>query len=154
MERAGAHGLDVTLEPVTSDNWRAVEAVRPLPEQERFVAPISHYLCLMLYEHVWTCLAVCRGDQVVGHVMRGYDPDEDAGWIGGLVIDADHQRRGIGGRVVELLLEAFTRDGHGQASLSYEPDNTVARRMYAQAGFVETGELLEEEVIARRPLPA
>ena len=32
--------------------------------------------------------------------------------------------------------------------LSYEPENETARRLYASYGFVETGEMDGEEVIA------
>jgi len=45
--------------------------------------------------------------------------------------------------------------GCRQVALSYRPDNTVARGLYASAGFVETGEMEDDEVVARlqvRPL--
>jgi diamine N-acetyltransferase len=34
-------------------------------------------------------------------------------------------------------------------ALSYAPDNTVARHLYSDLGFVETGEMAEDEIVAR-----
>ena len=36
-------------------------------------------------------------------------------------------------------------------ALSYQPENTAARALYASLGFVETGEQEDDEVVARRP---
>ena len=91
-----------------------------------------------------------RGE-VVGFVMHGVDPDDDSAWIGGLVIDRAHQRRGIGRAVVDLLVARAAAEGRASA-LSYEPANTVAKALYERAGFVETGEREGDEVVARRPL--
>jgi diamine N-acetyltransferase len=43
---------------------------------------------------------------------------------------------------------------HRHFALSYHPDNTVARRLYANLGFVETGEMAEDELVARLNLDA
>ena len=37
-------------------------------------------------------------------------------------------------------------------ALSYDPENTVARSLYASMGFVETGEISDNETVARRRL--
>lgn len=79
------------------------------------------------------------------------DSDDDSVWIGGLVIDQRHQRRGYGRAVVEILLELARTGGHSSAALSYQPHNP-ARALYAALGFVETGETEGEEVVARRPI--
>ena len=50
-----------------------------------------------------------------------------------------------------LLNHLARQPGYREAALSYEPENTVARRLYASLGFVETGERVEDELVARRP---
>ncbi|GAA1585003.1 hypothetical protein GCM10009789_43340 [Kribbella sancticallisti] len=84
--------------------------------------------------------------------MWGVDPADGSFWIGGLLIDRRHQRRGYGRAVVAELLERAVSDGHRAAALSYDPGNTVARSFYASMGFVETGELDDGETVARRQL--
>lgn len=145
-------GDEVVLRPVDASNWRAVADVAPRPDQARWVTPVTRYLCLCLYDRVWQPLAVEVDDVVVGFVMWGLDDAEGSHWIGGLVIDASHQGRGLGRATVTALLERFEGlDGHREAALTIAPDNSPARRLYASLGFVETGEVSEDELVARRP---
>jgi diamine N-acetyltransferase len=143
----------VTLEDVGADNWRACTALEVEQSQQRFVAPVAYYLALCAYgESPWQPLAVRSGDDVVGFVMWGIDPEDESFWIGGLTIDRRHQRRGYGRAVVAQLLERAASDGHRGAALSYDPQNTLARSLYSSMGFVETGELADDETVARRQL--
>jgi diamine N-acetyltransferase len=119
------------------------------------VAPVTHYLCLCLYEKIWHPLAVSSDDLVVGHVMWALDADEGSHWIGGLVVDAKQQGRGIGGATVTAVLDLFAGlPGHVEAALSYHVENDRARRLYRSLGFRETGEHVDGEVVARRPRAA
>ena len=142
----------VDLRPVDASSWRAVADVAPRPDQERWVTPVTRYLCLCLFEREWHPMAVRVGDEVVGFLMWGFDPDERSHCIGGVVIDAAHQGKGIGRGVITSMLRMFEGlDGYREAALTIHPDNTVARRLYASLGFVETGEESEGELVARRP---
>jgi diamine N-acetyltransferase len=146
---ASPSGSTVRLVEVDADNWRDLVEVAPLPEQERFVAPISRYLALAHYGGEWHPLAIESERKVVGHVMWAQD-DDGSIWLGGLVIDAASQRRGIGRATVEAFVDRFTApDGSVHVALSYEPDNIVARDLYRSLGFEETGEMAETEVVAR-----
>jgi len=121
--------------------------------QLAFVAPVANYLALCAYgDSPWQPLAVRVGEEVVGFVMWGVDPVDQSFWIGGLVIDRRYQRRGYGRAVVAQLLERAASDGHREAALSYDPGNTVAQSLYASMGFVETGEVDDDETVARKPL--
>ena len=143
----------MTLEDVGADNWRACIALEVEQSQQRFVAPVAHYLALCAYgKSPWQPLAVRVGEEVVGFVMWGIDPEDQSFWIGGLIIDQRHQRRGYGRAVVAQLLERAASDGQRAAALSYDPQNTLAQSLYASMGFVETGELVDNETVARRQL--
>jgi diamine N-acetyltransferase len=143
----------VILEDVRADNWRACAALEVKPSQQRFVASVAYYLALCAYgESPWHPLAVRTEAEVVGFVMWGVDPADESFWIGGLVIDRRHQRRGYGRAVVTQLLERAAADGHQEAALSYDPQNTAARSLYARLGFVETGEVEDDETVARKRL--
>lgn len=144
--------MDVRLEPVTADNWRDVVDLEPRADQRRFVAPISRYLCLGFFDGVWNSMAIRCEDRAVGHVMWAYDDDEGAHWIGGLVVAAPHQGAGIGRRAVDKLIHRLGAD-HGalRFALMYHPENRVAAGLYRSMGFVETGEVVDDEVVARLP---
>jgi diamine N-acetyltransferase len=140
------------LREVTADNWRAVVRIEPRGDQRRFVASVSYYLNLCRYGEVWQPVALYEDGEAVGFAMWAYDAEEDSFWIGGLVIDAKYQGKGHGRSAMEALLHYLARQpGYGEAALSFEPENRVARRLYASLGFVETGELVDDELVARRP---
>ena len=143
----------IQLRDVDSGNWRRVADLAVGEEQLEFVSPVTRYLCLCHYGGVWRPLAICSDDDVVGFVMWAVDPDDGAGWIGGLVVDRARQRRGYGRAAVERLC-AWLHDEHQcpSCALSYEPRNTAARALYAALGFVETGEREDDEVVARLSL--
>jgi len=89
--------------------------------------------------------------------MWAVDPEDDSHWIGGLVIDAEHQGKGLGRATVEALLAlwedqepSLSGTPYHQAALSVAPDNEMALRMYRSLGFVETGELSDDELVLRR----
>jgi diamine N-acetyltransferase len=143
----------VILEDVHADNWRACTALEVEEPQQRFVASVAYYLALCAYgDSPWRPLAVRAGDEVVGFVMWGIDPADESFWIGGLIIDRRHQRQGYGRAVVAQLLERAASKGHREAALSYHTGNTLAQSLYASMGFVETGELVDDETVARKRL--
>lgn len=141
--------IAVRLVEVDATNWRDLSRVTPHPHQESFVAPIAYYLCLATYGGEWHPLAIEADGTVVGHVMWAIDDADSSVWLGGLVIDAGAQRRGIGHAAVAAFLQRFATGGHTNVALSYSPTNLVARKLYADLGFVETGETEGEEVVAR-----
>jgi hypothetical protein len=50
---------------------------------------------------------------------------------------------------MQKMLEIFRADEHIQeVGISYEPENDVARKLYASFGFVEPGEMIGDEVLA------
>jgi GNAT superfamily N-acetyltransferase len=70
---------------------------------------------------------------VVGFVMWGVDPEDESFWIGGLIIDRRHQRRGYGRALVAQLLERAASDGHREAALSYDPQKRWLRSLSTRA---------------------
>lgn len=146
-------GPTVSLRPVDAGSWRAVAGLAIAPGQERFVAAPTYYLAICAYEDVWKPLSVIDAatGAVVGFLMWGIDDADGSCWLGGVLVGAAHQGRGVGrAAIVEALRVLRPRAGPAGFALSYHPDNTVAKGLYASLGFVETGERDEDEVVARR----
>ena len=139
----------VRLTEVDATNWSILAAVKPRPDQEDFVAPVTRYLCLAHYGGEWHPLAIEADGTIVGHVMWAIDEDDGSTWLGGLIIDAAHQGRGVGRETVAAFLNRFTVDGRTHVALSYSPENETARGLYQSMGFVETGEMEDDEIVAR-----
>jgi diamine N-acetyltransferase len=59
------------------------------------------------------------------------------------------QGRGYGRQAMQMMKEMFLTNKEVKAvCISYAPENEVARKLYSSLGFVETGEMLESEVMA------
>lgn len=152
MARVDEPRPTVSLRPVDAGSWRDVARLTIAPGQERFVAAPTYYLAFCAYEDVWQPMSVhdAGSDEVVGFLMWGIDDEDGSCWLGGVFIDVAHQGRGVGrAAIVEALRVLRPSDPSAGFALSYHPDNTVAKALYASLGFVETGEVDEGEVVAR-----
>lgn len=142
----------VSLVDVDASNWRDVTRVAPAEAQREYVAETAYYLCLCTYGDDWNPVAITVEGEVVGFAMWAVDTDGSR-WIGGLVVDEASQGQGVGAAAVEALIARLSaQDGCTGIALSYQPSNTRARELYQRLGFVETGEVDDDEVIARRSL--
>ena len=140
----------VTLQPVTGDTWKAVAQLTVTPHQTAFVATPSYYLAMCCYGDTWHPLAVTVDDAVIGLCLWGIDPADGSCWLGGVLIDQRYQGRGYGKATVQAALALLAAE-HAQHAfaLSYHPRNQVAKQLYQSLGFRETGEVVDDEVVAR-----
>lgn len=155
----------VHLEKVNGENIWDILKLSVSESQKNFVASneisiLEAYAAIASNGYVFP-FGIFDGDAPVGFVMVGYDKDDcwkDAPAIADgnynlwrLMIDENCQNRGYGRQAVELALNFIRTYPCGKANfcwLSYEPENTVAKSLYASFGFVETGEKDGEEQIA------
>lgn len=148
----GRHG-PVTLEEIDSTNWRPLWDLKARRDQSRWVVEIPRYLAYCLVSGDWQPLAIHADGRPVGFVMWARDPADGSYWIGGFVIDRREQGKGYGRAALTALIETLGRmPGCRVIALSYLPDNAVAQGLYASVGFVETGEMEDDEVVARLSL--
>ncbi|MFC8896415.1 GNAT family N-acetyltransferase [Streptomyces cinereoruber] len=147
-------GRAVVLEEITEGNWRDVADVAPADEQRRYVAALAaRYLLLSVRGEVWTSLGVRAGDDIVGHVMWAYDDEEGTHWIGGMVVSAAEQGKGVGRATMGAVIERLSDLPEcRQIRLSYHPDNTSAGSLYTSFGFRPTGDLEDEEIVMALPV--
>ncbi|WP_415950924.1 GNAT family N-acetyltransferase [Streptomyces sp. KLOTTS4A1] len=141
-------GRTVTLHEVTPENWRGVADIAPQDSQREYVPALAaRYLLLSQLEDTWNSLAIHADDTVVGHVMWARDED-GSHWIGGLVIDAAEQGKGLARATMRTLLPWLAAlPGHYATRLSYAPTNTTAAHLYDSLGFEPTGVEEDGEVV-------
>ena len=148
------------IRPVTKDNWRELINLQVQDDQKGFVASNVKSIAESQfgfdepeYGH-WDFHPFGiydDGDEPVGFLMYGYNfghPKQQA-FIVRLMVDERFQGKGYGRFGMQKMLEVFRDDERIRAvGISYEPENAVARKLYASLGFVETGEIFEGEVVA------
>ena len=87
----------------------------------------------------------------VGFLMISYNFSNERfqGFIYRLMVDERFQGKGYGKFGMTWILETYRANDRVKAvSISYEPENEPARKLYASFGFLETGEMVGEEVLA------
>ena len=71
------------------------------------------------------------------------------GFIMRLMVDEKFQGRGYGREIMRQSLDVLRADERiRNVGISYEPHNETARKLYASLGFIEPGEMLDDETLA------
>ena len=80
------------------------------------------------------------------------DPEEQEVELARLIVDPGHRGRGVG-RLLAARLAAQARSVYPRVHLRVQPDNAVAQRCYAAAGFVRVSAAEEERWNRGQPVP-
>jgi diamine N-acetyltransferase len=145
---------EITLERINKENWRTVTALKVADHQTEWVAPNWYSIIQALFEG-YDSHALKVGEVYVGYVMYEIVPDKHAMYIDRVMIAADEQRKGYGTQAMTRLLElARQHPDVNAAYISFLPDNDVARQVYARAGFRDTGEIVDGEIVYKIDLNA
>jgi diamine N-acetyltransferase len=145
------------IHPVTKDNWRSLSNLQVGESQKDFVAPNVYSIAQAQfgidYQGHWDLqpFGIFDGDEAIGFLMIGYNFEHPSyqAFIIRLMVGETFQGKGFGRFGMEKMLEIFRAEARIQkVVISYEPENTVARKLYASCGFVETGEMVGQEVVA------
>ena len=145
------------IRPVTKDNWQALIKLKVRDDQKHFVASNVYSIAQAQfgdeYEGHWELhpFGIYEGDTPVGFLMYALNfshPREQA-YIQRLMVEEKFQGKGYGKFGMEWMLELFRADERiKKVSISYEPENEGARKLYASLGFAETGEIVDDETVA------
>jgi len=150
--------MSIKLQPVTAGNWRALVKLKVREDQNRFVASNLYSIAEAQFGFEfegdrWNLcpFGAYLGEEPVGFVM--YSPNCNhsrfQAFIMRLMVDDKFQGRGYGREIMKQVLDVLrTDDRIINVGISYEPENEVARKLYANLGFVEPGVMLEDEVLA------
>jgi len=152
----------VELRKVTADNFRDVIKLQLAEGQDQFVAPNIYtlaeaYVALSNDTDVPMMYAIFDDAELVGFIGMAYTRPKDGSALGvyemyRFMIDKRYQGKGFGRAALTKAIELLETRPHGPAShivTSFVPGNDVAKGLYLSLGFVETGELDEEELVAK-----
>lgn len=141
--------MSVVLRPVNRENFFDALALELGDDQRDFVAANLFSLAEAYVDATLTPRAIYASGIMVGFVMYGLDPLDGRAWIVRLMIDYRHQGQGYGRAALQQAIAALhTELGCTEVAISYTPANTIAAQLYAALGFVPTGEMIDDEVVA------
>ena len=81
-----------------------------------------------------------------------YEDPDDRYWLWRFMIDKDLQGKGYGTAALQVIIQYFRDHGANNIRLSTKETNTNALSMYRKAGFHDTGELNDEEIVLQLDL--
>ena len=150
----------IHLEKITWDNYEKLCKLRVKKEQDDYVARnnvslIHAYVAISEGQTRPFPFGIYLGKKPVGFVMIGYNGYEDGDpefmkntyFIWRMMIDKKYQGNGYGRQAFQLALDFVRTFPCGPSDLcwlSYEPENEVAKKLYASFGFVEVPEAYKE----------
>lgn len=141
------------LQPITKDNWLKAISLRVREDQVGFVASNAVSLAQLNFLENFHAKGIYLGEEMIGFALYGIDEDDHQYWMYRMMIDQQHQGKGHGKEAIQLVINDIKRmkdDHHQTLTLSYEPANEHAKRIYEKMGFQEIeGFVIEGEQVAR-----
>jgi diamine N-acetyltransferase len=149
--------MSLEFRPVTQENWQSLLKLKVRDGQQDFVSSNVYSIAESRFgfdeEGHWDLFpyGIYKNGEPVGFAMTGLNINHSRfqGLILRLMVDERYQGRGYGHEAMKVMTEMFLANEYVRAvCISYAPENDTARKLYTSFGFVETGEMLESEVLA------
>ncbi len=141
------------LAPITKYNWIDAISLKVRDDQKQFVASNAVSLAQLNFLDNFLAQGIFHDETMVGFTLYGIDEEDGEFWIYRIMIDEKQQGKGYGRQAVQLVIDDIEKrkaEGQHGISLSYEPENHVAKRLYESIGFrEEEGLIIEGEQVAR-----
>ena len=156
-DRLQSPPIDVGLVEVALENERVISNLATHKTQESMVAPVGRSFTAALFPEVidgaplvpWM-RGIVADDEMVGFVMLALSSTHHREpYLWRLLIDRLHQRRGIGGRVLDLIAGECRAMGDSALLTSWVEGKGSPRPFYERHGFEPTGNILDGETEAR-----
>lgn len=142
----------VTLREITRETVRAICALAVAPAQSHFVASAAVSIAEAHYSPEAWYRAVYLGDEPAGFVMLSMKPEVPEYFLWRFLVDARHQRTGVGSAALKLVLDHVRSLGAKELFTSYVPGDGSPGPFYEKNGFTPDGRVEDGEVVLRLAL--
>ena len=148
---------EVTLVPIDSANKRAVSQLATHQSQLRFVAPVAMAIREALFPDLvdghpatpWLRAIEADGELAGIVLLATMNEHHDEPILWRLLIDRSQQRRQIGSRVLDLVIEECRAQGATSLLIDWTEGPGSPRSFYEARGAVTTGRIVDGETEAR-----
>ncbi|NBM56685.1 GNAT family N-acetyltransferase [Proteus vulgaris] len=131
--------MDISLKPITLDNYEEISLLEVEEYQEDYIASNMWSLVEAAYNENYVVRGIYLSDKPVGFFMWVKEsPYKIAIWR--FMIDKAHQNKGLGREALHIALNEIKQDKTiNEIEICYNPLNPVAKTFYSSFGFKETG---------------
>lgn len=142
----------VELITLTEDLLQRCFELKVASDQTQYIASNSDsWIAAKENEKVARPFAIYCDGEMVGFAMFAFDEDykdpDDRYWLWRFMIDEKQQGKGCGTAALEVIIQYFKKHGANNIRLSTKETNTKALSLYHKAGFYDTGEMNDEEIV-------
>lgn len=148
-ERWQSARLDaIRLVTIDRSNYLDILRLKVHHDQTHFVASNAVSLAQSKYQEELVPKAIYSNLTPVGFVMYCLDSDDHEYWIYRLMVDERFQGLGYGRKGLELTIAEIKQQvAKPLIRISFEPENRIARTLYENMGFHNTGRYSGDEII-------
>ena len=149
--------MEIELAELTEENRARCLALKVADSQTAYIA--SNEASLNAAQEnaaVARPFAIYCDGEMVGFTMFAFDEDyedpNDRYWLWRFMIDEGSQGKGYGQAALRTIISYFKDHGANNIRLSTKESNTRALSLYRKAGFRETGEMNDGEIVLQLDL--
>ncbi|WP_211318566.1 GNAT family N-acetyltransferase [Falsibacillus pallidus] len=141
------------LKTITKENWIKAISLKVREDQVKFVASNAVSLAQLNFLENFHAKGIYKDEEMIGFTLYGIDDEDQEYWIYRMMIDQKHQGKGYSKEAIRLVIDdikMMKEDRHQTITLSYEPTNEHAKRVYDKMGFQEVeGLIIGDEQVSR-----
>ncbi len=129
----------VEIIEVNKENWYECCNLEVLKEQMKHIEPNAVSIAQTKFEPSLKSYAILHEKKVVGFLMFNTVLEElDGYWIYRIMIDKNHQQKGIGKIATQLMINEMAKLPNAKKIVvGYHPENRGAQQLYSSIGFVD-----------------
>ena len=144
--------MKIELIDLTEENMRQCFEIRVASNQKQYIASNEDsWKTAKENEKVVRPFAIYCDGKMVGFTMFAFDEEyrdpNDRYWLWRFMIDENLQGKGYGTAALHVIIQYFKDHGANNVRLSTKETNVTALSMYRKAGFCDTGEMNDEEIV-------
>ena len=144
--------MKIELKDLTEDNIEQCFELKVASEQMQYIASNENsWKVAKENKKIARPFAIYCDGNMVGFTMFAFDEEyedpNDRFWLWRFMIDENSQGNGYGSAALQVIIQYFREHGANNIRLSTKETNTTALSMYHKAGFRDTGEMNDEEIV-------
>ncbi|MGR5206321.1 GNAT family N-acetyltransferase [Vibrio alfacsensis] len=142
----------ISLRELTKENYLDCIRLNLHPKQEDSLASNAITIAQSHFEIDYQLKVIYEQETVIGLLAFCHEDeplDYSIYWLFRFMIDKDHQNKGYGTQVLNLLVEEIKDLGGKTLLTMHKPSNQQAGKLYRNFGFVEDGVLDDGDISLR-----
>lgn len=140
--------MNITLRPITQDNWRDCIKLQVKDEQKHLVGSNENTLAMCYVHSEINPFGIYLDEKIIGMITWALDPDDNIYYINRFMIDENYQGNGYGKYALQLMIEKLKDLGVKVLDILHNPNNHDAIKLYRSLGFELTDVKVGDDAVS------